>query len=263
MNSKMTPNTPLIECKNVDLYFGQFHALKDVSLSLYGGELIGLVGDNGAGKTTLIRVLCGIHTPTSGEVYLDGNRVEEFEPANAIEFGIETIQQSVGLCDNLSIARNFYLGREPIKRRFGIPFLDFDKMREASTKVIRSFGLRENVSADDEVEALSGGERQSVKIGRAVEFKNRVVIMDEPTNHLSVREREHVNELAKSLRDQGLLVIYITHDIFQVHKLADRVIIMENGEKITDVRKDEMTADDLEQVIRQGGRVVEKAEVTV
>ena len=250
---------PLIEVRNLDLFFGAFHALKGVSLSLYAGELVGLVGDNGAGKTTLIRVLSGLHKPTSGEVYFDGKRVEQFHPKLAIEFGIETIQQAVGLCDNLSIARNFYLGREPVRRVLGVPFLDFGKMRQASTKVIRSFGLRSNVSADDEVEALSGGERQSIKIGRAVEFKNRVIIMDEPTNHLSVREREHVNELAQQMKEQGLLVIYITHDIFQVHKLADRVVIMENGEKVTDVRKEEMTAEALEQVIREGGRVVEKA----
>lgn len=252
--------TPLIQVKNLQLYFGAFHALKNVSVDFNAGELIGLVGDNGAGKTTLIRVLCGIHKPTSGEVWFNGERVEKFHPKLAIDQGIETIQQSVGLCDNLSIARNFYLGREPVRRIFGIPILDFKKMREMSTKVIREFGLRDNVSADDEVERLSGGERQSVKIRRAVEFKNRVVIMDEPTNHLSVREREHVNELAVALKEQGLLVIYITHDIFQVHKLADRIIIMENGEKIEDAATSAMTADELEEVIRQGGRKVEKRE---
>jgi len=251
---------PLIQVKNLDLYFGAFHALRNVSVDFHAGELVGLVGDNGAGKTTLIRVLCGIHTPTGGEVYFDGERVRAFHPKLAIDQGIETIQQSVGLCDNLSIARNFYLGREPVKRILGIPFLDFAKMRGEAKKVIRAFGLRDNVSVDDEVERLSGGERQSVKIGRAVEFKNRVVIMDEPTNHLSVREREHVNELAVQLRDQGLLVIYITHDIFQVHKLADRIVIMENGEKIEDASTDSMTADELEEVIRQGGRQVEKME---
>jgi len=160
--------------------------------------------------------------------------------------------------DNLSIARNFYLGREPVRRIAGIPILDFAKMREMSRRVIHDFGLRENVSVDDEVETLSGGERQSVKIGRAVEFKNRVIIMDEPTNHLSVREREHVNELALQLRDQGLLVIYITHDIFQVHRLADRIVIMENGEKIKDISTQAMSADELEAVIRSGGRAVHK-----
>lgn len=254
----MAPQKPLIQVKNLDLYFGAFHALKNVSVDFHSGELVGLVGDNGAGKTTLIRVLCGIHKPSSGEVWFDGKQVKEFHPKLAIDNGIETIQQSVGLCDNLSIARNFYLGREPVKKVLGIPFLDFGKMRDMSTRVIREFGLRDNVSADDEVERLSGGERQSVKIGRAVEFKNRVVIMDEPTNHLSVREREHVNELAVQLKEQGLLVIYITHDIFQVHKLADRVVIMENGEKIEDASTDSMTADELEEVIRQGGRKVEK-----
>ncbi|ANH05658.1 ATP-binding cassette domain-containing protein [Shinella sp. HZN7] len=256
----MTSNHPLIQVRNLDLHFGAFHALKNVSVDFHAGELIGLVGDNGAGKTTLIRVLCGIYAPSSGEVFFDGKKVEKFHPKLAIDQGIETIQQSVGLCDNLSIARNFYLGREPVKRILGIPFLDFALMREKSTRVIRQFGLRDNVSADDEVERLSGGERQSVKIGRAVEFKNRVVIMDEPTNHLSVREREHVNELAVQLKEQGLLVIYITHDIFQVHRLADRIVIMENGEKVADAATDAMTAEELEEVIRQGGRVVEKRE---
>jgi simple sugar transport system ATP-binding protein len=258
----MATNHPLIQVKDLELYFGAFHALKNVSVDFDAGELVGLVGDNGAGKTTLIRVLCGIHTPSSGEVYFDGKQVTEFHPKLAIDQGIETIQQAVGLCDNLSIARNFYLGREPVKRIAGIPFLDFGQMRDMSTKVIKAFGLRDNVSADDEVERLSGGERQSVKIGRAVEFKNRVVIMDEPTNHLSVREREHVNELAVQLKEQGLLVIYITHDIFQVHKLADRIVIMENGDKIADAATDSMTADELEDVIRQGGRVVEKMEAS-
>ncbi|WP_017998825.1 ATP-binding cassette domain-containing protein [Paracoccus sp. N5] len=257
----MATTTPLIQVKNLELYFGAFHALKNVSVDFHAGELVGLVGDNGAGKTTLIRVLCGIHKPTSGEVWFDGKQVTEFHPKLAIDNGIETIQQSVGLCDNLSIARNFYLGREPVKKVMGIPFLDLAKMREMSSRVIREFGLRDNVSADDEVERLSGGERQSVKIGRAVEFKNRVVIMDEPTNHLSVREREHVNELAVQLKEQGLLVIYITHDIFQVHKLADRVVIMENGEKIEDASTDKMSAEELEEVIRQGGRLVEKREM--
>ena len=253
-------NHPLIQVKNLDLHFGSFHALKNVSVDFHAGELVGLVGYVGAGKTSLIRVLCGIHTPNSGEVYFDGKRVTQFHPSLAINQGIETIQQSVGLCDNLSIARNFYLGREPVKRIMGIPFLDFKTMRETSTAVIREFGLRDNVSTDDEVGRLSGGERQSVKIGRAVEFKNRVVIMDEPTNHLSVREREHVNELAVQLKQQGLLVIYITHDIFQVHKLADRIVIMENGEKVEDAKTSEMTADALEEGIRQGGRQVEKRE---
>jgi simple sugar transport system ATP-binding protein len=245
---------PLIEMNNIDLFFGSFQALKDVSVSFDTGELVGLVGDNGAGKTTLIRILCGMHAPTNGEVYFEGRKINRFNPRLAIDLGIETIQQSVGLCNNLSIARNFYLGREPVKRRFGLPFLDFEKMRKKSAHVIREFGLRENVSPDDEVEILSGGERQSIKIGHAVEFKNRVIIMDEPTNHLSVREREHVNRLALQLKDQGLLVIYITHNINQVHELSDRIVILENGEKITDIKSCDCTAEELVNIIRHGGR---------
>ena len=251
----MTPEKPpLISVRDVSLKFGAFSALNDVSVDFREGEMVGLVGDNGAGKTTLIRVLCGIHKPTHGSVFFDGKEVTNFHPKLAIELGIETIQQSVGLCENLSVARNFYLGSEPVRRILGVPFLDFAKMRKDSAEVIRQFGLRSNVHVDDEVGLLSGGERQSIKIGRSVALRNRVVIMDEPTNHLSVREREHVNELAKQLRDQGLLVIYITHDIFQVHRLADRIVIMENGSKVTDVAKTEMTADQLEGIIRDGGR---------
>lgn len=253
----MSADKPLVEMRNISLEFGSFRALKDVSVSFDRGELVGLVGDNGAGKTSLINVLCGIHRPTSGEVYVDGARVRNFHPKLAIDLGIETIQQALGLCDNLSIARNFYLGREPVRRVLGIPFLDFSKMRAASRKVIRAFGLRDEIDVDTEVAMLSGGERQSLKIGRSVEFRNRIVIMDEPTNHLSVRERMHVNDLAVQLKEQGLLVIYITHDIFQIHKLADRIVIMENGEKVVDVARDEMTAEALEEIIRDGGRAVD------
>ena len=251
----MNDSRPLIEMKNIDLTFGSFQALTDVSVSFDSGELVGLVGDNGAGKTTLIRILCGMHAPTNGEVFFDGQKINRFDPRLAIDLGIETIQQAVGLCNNLSIARNFYLGQEPVKRRWGLPLLDFEKMRKKSESVIREFGLRDNVSPDDEVEILSGGERQSIKIGHAVEFKNRVVIMDEPTNHLSVREREHVNSLAVQLRDQGLLVIYITHDIHQVHGISDRIVILENGVKISDMKTRDCTAEELIDIIRHGGRV--------
>ncbi|MCL4297328.1 MAG: ATP-binding cassette domain-containing protein [Anaerolineae bacterium] len=253
------PQKALIEMKNINLNFGTVKALSDVSVNFYEGELVGLVGDNGAGKTTLIRILSGMYAPTSGEVYFDGQRITRFHPKLAIDLGIETIQQTVGLCDNLSVARNYYLGREPVKRLLGlIPVLDFAKMRAASNKVVHNFGLRDSVNVDDETALLSGGEAQSFKIGRAVDFRNRVIIMDEPTNHLSVRERAHVNDIALQLRDQGLLVIYITHDIFQVHRLADRIVILENGRKVLDIPKAEMPAEELEQIIRDGGHEISK-----
>lgn len=258
-NDMSEPRKPLIEMKNIDLRFGTVKALSNVSVDFYKGELVGLVGDNGAGKTTLINILSGMYMPTSGEVFFDGHRITRFHPKLAIDLGIETISQSVGLCDNLSVARNYYLGREPVKRLLGVlPVLDFGTMRAASNRVIRNFGLREGVNVDDETGLLSGGERQSFKIGRAVDFRNRVLIMDEPTNHLSVRERSHVNDLALQLRDQGLLVIYITHDIFQVHRIADRIVILENGYKVVDTPIEAMSADALEQIIRDGHHEVSK-----
>jgi len=249
---------PLISVKDICLSYGNFRALTDVSVDFYSGELVGLVGDNGAGKTTLIRILSGMIPPDSGEVYFDGRRITRFYPKLAIALGVESIQQTIGLCDNLSVARNYFLGRELVRRIFGIRFLDKKKMRDASAKVIHDFGLRDSIDVEDEISLLSGGEKQTFKIARAVTFRNRVIIMDEPTNHLSVRERAHVNELAVQLKQQGLLVIYITHDIFQIHRIADRIVIMENGRKVTDVPRDAMSADALEGIIRDGGRVPAK-----
>jgi simple sugar transport system ATP-binding protein len=249
---------PLISIKNVSLSYGNFQALTDVSVDFYQGELVGLVGDNGAGKTTLIRIISGIIPPTAGEVYFDGVRIIKFHPKKAIDLGLECIQQTIGICDNLSVGRNYFLGREPIKRVFGLPFLDKRKIREASAKVVHDFGLRDSVDVDDEIALLSGGEKQTFKIARAVTFRNRVIIMDEPTNHLSVRERARVNELAVQLKQQGLLVIYITHDIFQIHRIADRIVILENGRKVADVLRDVMSAEALEGIIRDGGRTAGK-----
>ena len=252
------PKPPLISIRNVSLSYGNFQALTDVSVDFHQGEMVGLVGDNGAGKTTLIRIISGIIPPSSGEVYFDGERITKFHPKKAIDLGLECIQQTIGICDNLSVGRNYFLGREPIKRFFGVPFLDKKKIREASAKVIHDFGLRDTIDVDDEIALLSGGEKQTFKIARAVTFRNRVIIMDEPTNHLSVRERARVNELAVQLKQQGLLVIYITHDIFQIHRIADRIVIMENGRKVADVPRDAMSAEALEEIIREGGRAPSK-----
>jgi simple sugar transport system ATP-binding protein len=244
---------PLISVKDICLSYGNFRALTDVSVDFYPGELVGLVGDNGAGKTSLIRILSGIIAPDSGEVYFDGQRITRFYPKLAIALGVESIQQTIGLCDNLSVARNYFLGRELVKRILGLRFLDKKKMRDVCAKVVHDFGLRESIDVEDEISLLSGGEKQTFKIARAVSFRNRVIIMDEPTNHLSVRERGRVNELAVQLKQQGLLVVYITHDIFQIHRIADRIVILENGRKVADVLRDAMRAEELEEIIRNGG----------
>jgi simple sugar transport system ATP-binding protein len=257
-NGATDARKPLISIRNVTLSYGNVRALSDVSVDFYQGELVGLVGDNGAGKTTLIRIISGIMPPSSGEFYFDGEKITKFHPRKAIDLGLECIQQTIGICDNLSVGRNYFLGREPVKRIFGLPFLDKRKIHEASAKVVRDFALRESINVDDEIALLSGGEKQTFKIARAVTFRNRVIIMDEPTNHLSVRERARVNDLAVQLKQQGLLVIYITHDIFQIHRIADRIVIMENGRKIADAPRDAMSAEALEGIIRDGSRVTAK-----
>ncbi len=243
---------PLIRVNDVCLAYGNFQALTKVSVDFFPGELVGLVGDNGAGKTTLIRILSGIIAPDSGDVYFDGQRITKFYPKRAIALGVESIQQTIGLCDNLSVTRNYFLGRELVRRVLGLRFLAKREMREVCAKVVRDFGLRPSIDVDDEISLLSGGEKQTFKIARAVSFRNRVIIMDEPTNHLSVRERARVNDLALQLKEQGLLVIYITHDIFQIHRIADRIVILENGRKVADVRRDAMSAENLEEIIRTG-----------
>ena len=154
---------PLISIKNVSLSYGNFKALTDVSVDFYEGELVGLVGDNGAGKTTLIRIISGINPPTSGEVYFDGERITKFHPKKAIDLGLECIQQTIGICDNLSVGRNYFLGREPVKRVFGLPFLDKKKIRETSAKVVHDFGLRDTVDVDDEIALLSGAKSRPSK----------------------------------------------------------------------------------------------------
>src|SRR5258705_11165338 len=249
---------PLNIIKNVSLSYGNFKALTDVSVDFFQGELVGLVGDNGAGKTTLIRIISGINPPTSGEVYFDGEKITKFHPKKAMDLGLECIQQTIGICDNLSVGRNYFLGREPVKRVFGLPFLDKKKIRETSAKVVHDFGLRDTIDVDEEIALLSGGEKQTFKIARAVTFRNRVIIMDEPTNHLSVRERARVNELAVQLKHQRLLVIYITHDIFQIHRIADRIVTMQDCSKVADVPRDAMSAEALEEIIRDGGRTLAK-----
>src|SRR5260370_6315354 len=192
-----TPDSrkPLISIKDVSLSYGNFKALTDVSVDFLQGELVGLVGDNGAGKTTLIRIISGINPPTSGEVYFDGERITKFHPKKAMDLGLECIQQTIGICDNLSVGRNYFLGREPIKRVFGLPFLDKKKIRETSAKVVHDFGVRATVDVDDKLALLSGGEKQTFKIARALTFPNRVIIVNDPPTPLSPPARPHFTHI--------------------------------------------------------------------
>ncbi len=237
----MDKKTPLVEMKNIHLSFGGIKAVDDVSVDLYPGEVVGLLGHNGAGKSTLIKVLSGAYQADSGEIYVDGEQATINNPRDARAYNIETIYQTLALADNLDAASNLFLGRE-IVNQFGL--VDDDAM-EAETRRIMG---RLNPNFDNfssPVAALSGGQRQSVAITRAVYFNARILIMDEPTAALGPQETEMVAELINQLKADGIGIFLISHDIHDVMDLCDRISVMKNGklvgtENVTDVTDDEI-----------------------
>lgn len=242
----------LVKMVGISKRFGAIRALENANFEVYPEEVVALVGDNGAGKSTLVRILAGIYSPTKGEIFFEGKRVSISSPEVAEKLGIEAVHQGFGLVDTMSIARNVFLGREPtIKKGKFFRFLDLERMRQESNKILQTIGAKSQVTPDSEVSFLSGGERQSVKIGRALFFKAKLVIMDEPTMALSVRERHHVLELVKDLKTRGVSVIFISHDIHVVYDVCSRVVILEKGSKIGDFLKNEVTVDEIVRIVRR------------
>jgi simple sugar transport system ATP-binding protein len=241
----------MIRMTNITKRFGSITALNNVDFDVHSKEIVALVGDNGAGKSTLIRIICGIWAPTSGEMWFEGKKVNRFTPEYAGNLGIHAVHQGFGLVDTMTIERNVFLGEEPHKGGF-LRLLDFDRMRQASNDVLNIIGTRSQITPSAEVATLSGGEKQAIKIGRSVYHKAKLIIMDEPTMALSVRERHRVLELAKETRNNGISVIFISHNIHIVYDICDRVVIMERGEKIGDFKKEEIDVEDLVELIREG-----------
>ena len=235
------PTTPLVEMKDISISFGGVHAVDSASCELYPGEVVGLLGHNGAGKSTLIKILSGAYTRDSGSIFIDGKEVTIDNPRHAKDFGIETIYQTLALADNVDAAANLYLGRE-LLTRWGT--LD-DAAMEAETRKVMN-RLNPNFTRfKDPVKQLSGGQRQSVAIARAIHFNARILIMDEPTAALGPAETEQVGQLIHQLKNDGIGIFLISHDIHDVFDLADRVVVMKNGAvvgaaKTTDVTKDEV-----------------------
>jgi D-xylose transport system ATP-binding protein len=218
-------SAPLVEMRGVSKHFGGVHAVENVSLTLAAGEVLGLLGHNGAGKSTLIRLLAGAHTLDAGEIYVGGERAHLRSPRDARDLGIETLYQDLALADNLDAAGNLFLGRELLKR-FGA--LDLVAMERVAREVIRSVNPR----FDDfrsPVQHLSGGERQSVAIARAVHFRARVLILDEPTAALGPAETRNVGQVIERLRTAGLGIVLVSHDLHDVFALSDRVVVMKAG----------------------------------
>jgi D-xylose transport system ATP-binding protein len=233
--------TPLVEMRDMCISFGGVHAVDHVSVDLYPGEVVGLLGHNGAGKSTLIKMLSGAYRPDSGQILIDGQKAEIHNPRDARKYNIETIYQTLALADNLDAASNLFLGRELVNWS---GLVDEDAM-EAETRKIMS-RLNPNFSKfSDPVSALSGGQRQSVAIARAVYFDARILIMDEPTAALGPQETQMVAELIKQLKAEGLGIFLISHDIHDVMALCDRASVMKNGKLVGTVNVDDVTDDDL------------------
>ncbi len=252
---------PLVEMRNVSVAFGGVHAVRDVTIDLHAGEVVGLVGGNGAGKSTLIRTLSGAHKADSGEVFINGKPVTIGNPRDAKAYGIETIYQTLALADNIDAPGNMFLGRELTSRTGS---LDDSAMENATRKVMGR--LNPNFkNFKSPVQSLSGGQRQSVAIARAVHFNARILIMDEPTAALGPAETAQVRDLVKQLKAEGIGIFLISHDIHDVFDLSDRIAVMYHGRIVGIVDKNTTTTDDILGMIILGKRPAEatKSELEV
>jgi D-xylose transport system ATP-binding protein len=233
--------TPLVEMRNINVAFGGVHAVRNVTIDLSPGEVVGLVGGNGAGKSTLMKVLSGAQRPDSGEILIDGEPTAFTNPRDAKAAGIETIYQTLALADNLDAPANLFLGRELTSR---LGNLDDDRMEDATRKVMGR--LNPNFQRFNmPVKSLSGGQRQAVAIARAVYFNAKILIMDEPTAALGPAETAQVRNLVRQLKTEGIGIFLISHDIHDVYDLADRVSVMYHGQIVDTVNKHEVSTDDI------------------
>ena len=233
--------TPLVEMRDISIAFGGVKAVDHVSVDLHAGEVVGLLGHNGAGKSTLIKILSGAYKADSGEIRVNGTPVKIESPRDARDQNIETIYQTLALADNLDAASNLFLGRE-LTTRLGL--VDDAKMEAETRKIMAR--LNPNFKKINEpVSALSGGQRQSVAIARAVYFNAKILIMDEPTAALGVHETKMVADLIQELKNQGLGIFLISHDTHEMMELCDRVSVMKNGQLVDTVRVEDVTEDDV------------------
>ncbi len=232
---------PLVEMRDIRVSFGGVHAVDHVTVDLYAGEVVGLVGGNGAGKSTLMKALSGAHPQDSGEIYVNGELAHIGNPRDAKTYGIETIYQTLALADNVDAAANIFLGRELVTR-FGS--LNDAAMESATREVMGRLNPRfKNLKSA--VKSLSGGQRQSVAIARAVHFNAKILIMDEPTAALGPAETAQVRELVLQLKSEGIGIFLISHDIHDVFDLSDRISVMLQGKLVGTVDKDDVTKDDV------------------
>ena len=247
----MANEQPLIHIDNIVKHFGSVVALNGVSLDIYPGEVMGLLGDNGAGKSTLIKVLSGVHQPTSGTMMMNGDEIHFENPREAMNAGIATVHQDLGMIPLMSVTRNFFMGREPVKKYGPFKLFDHEYANQVTCEEMQRIGIDVR-DPDQAVGTLSGGERQTVAIARAVHFGAKVLILDEPTSALGVAQTSKVLKYIDKVRKKGLAVILITHNVRHAYAVGDRFTVLNRGATLGTHTRDEISIDELQNLMAGG-----------
>lgn len=242
---------PIIRMKDIEKHFGSVIALAGVTVEFYPGECHCLLGDNGAGKSTFIKTMSGVHKPTKGEITFDGKPMHFEDPRDSINAGIATVYQDLAMIPLMSVSRNFFMGNEPIKKIAGMPFFDHEHANDVTMTEMRKMGI--NLRGPDQaVGTLSGGERQTVAIARAVYFGAKVLILDEPTSALGVRQTANVLATIDKVRKQGISVVFITHNVRHAMAVGDRFTVLNRGKTYGTAKKGEITPEALQDMMAGG-----------
>lgn len=239
---------PLVELRHVSKSFGSVYALRDVTLALHEKEIVSLLGDNGAGKSTLTKIISGVHSPDEGELYIKGNKVAHWNAARARLMGIETVYQDKALAEHQNVISNIFMGRE-IATWLG--FINGRRQRQEAEALMRRIGFTSKVmSPNSVVSSLSGGEREGVAIARSMFFKADLIILDEPTTALSLTQSQEVLNFVERARQEGSTVLFISHNIFHSHQVADRIVIVDRGRIAAQMGKKDISAIELTELMQ-------------
>ena len=250
-----TEHAPIIEMKNIEKHFGSVIALAGVSVDVFPGECHCLLGDNGAGKSTFIKTMSGVHKPTHGEIYFEGKPLQFADPRDAIAAGIATVHQHLAMIPLMSVSRNFFMGNEAIRNVGPLKFFDHEFANRVTMEEMKKMGI--NLRGPDQaVGTLSGGERQTVAIARAVYFGAKVLILDEPTSALGVRQTANVLATVDKVRKQGIGVVFITHNVRHALAVGDRFTVLNRGKTLGTAQRGQITPEELQDLMAGGQELV-------
>ncbi|MDA0186327.1 MAG: ATP-binding cassette domain-containing protein [Proteobacteria bacterium] len=249
-------HNPIVAMQGIEKHFGPVIALNGVSFDVRPGECHCLLGDNGAGKSTFIKTMSGVHKPTRGEILFEGKRMDFASPRDAMEAGIATVYQDLAMIPLMSVTRNFWMGREPVRRVGPFNFIDFNHANDVTMEEMRKMGINLR-SPDQAVGTLSGGERQTVAIARAVHFGAKVLILDEPTSALGVRQTANVLSTIDKVRKTGIGIVFITHNVRHAMAVGDRFTVLNRGKTLGTAQSGQITPEELQDLMAGGQEMVE------